>query len=61
MKMDSQKLRQIIERVKENPKLRRDAGIVALLGAVAFGIGVAFGVDFGAVFELAKTVIGILS
>lgn len=50
--MDSQKLREIIDRLKENPKLCRDAGIMAVLGAVAIGIGMAFGVDFGAVWEL---------
>lgn len=55
--MDNQKIAAAVERLKEDPKLRRDVGIMAALAAAACGIGVALGVDFSGLAEFIKAIV----
>lgn len=53
------RLLSVAKRLKEEPKLRRDVGIMGAIVAVGCAIGVQLGVDLGSVWELLQEFLGL--
>lgn len=54
-----QRLLSAAKRLKEDPKLRRDVGIMGAIAAVGCAIGAALGVDIVSVLDFIKGIIGL--
>lgn len=58
--MDMEKIRAVVAKLRANPKLARDAGIVTVLAIIGGGVCAVTGVDIGGLVDFGRYVAAII-